>query len=137
MNNVELHAQLRALRQSLPHGSSFQYRLSDDSLYLETLQLPAIARAQQPTLLAHIVAAADRAELPVEIHFRASHRQGLTLATLEGLGFETVEEEDEGLFLRRRPNRPDVDWNQVQDVDAVLDAGLEETPARRRRVGLG
>lgn len=131
MNNVELNAQLRTIRQSLPHGSSFQYRLSDDSLYLESLQLPSHARDQQGAVLEQIVAAADSAELPVELHIAPAGRPGLTVQALENMGFEGMGEEEEGLFMRRRVSRPDVDWNQVQDVEAVL----ESARPRRRRMG--
>ena len=101
MNNHDLNERLRDLRQTLPHGSLFQYRLADDSLYIEKLTIPGHARGAGTTFMTAVLQAADEAELPVELHARATGRscdpsQHDLQRWYAGLGFEPLEEEDDG-----------------------------------------
>lgn len=130
MNNHDLNERLRDLRQTLPHGSLFQYRLADDSLYIEKLTIPGHARGAGTTFMTAVLQAADEAELPVELHARATGRpcdpsQHDLQRWYAGLGFEPLEEEDEGLFMHR----------SVCRAEAVLPLApeVEVEPLRRVR----
>lgn len=146
MNNTELNEQLRALRQTLPHGSFFQYRLAPDSLYIEKLTIPGHVRGVGSQFMERVLAAADAAELPVELHARSTGRAtDPTDSALQSwyarLGFEPLEEEDEGLFMHRSVRRSEepVTWDGGFPTETVADAivpTLQTTPearVRRRR----
>lgn len=129
MNNHELNERLRGLRQTLPHGSLFQYRLADDSLYIEKLTIPGHTRGAGTAFMMEVLRAADEAELPVELHARATGRasdpsNSVLRQWYTGLGFEALEEEDEGLFMHRSVRR-------VSEAPAVA---LSPSVAPPRRV---
>lgn len=128
MNNTELNERLRALRQTLPHGSLFQYRLADDSLYIEKLTIPGHLRGVGTAFMTQVIEAADAAELPVELHAHATGRatdpsQKTIEAWYRKLGFEAGDPEDEGLFMRRLVQREETpSW--VNLTHAAPGAGM-------------
>lgn len=133
MNNPELNERLRDLRQTLPHGSLFQYRLADDSLYIEKLTIPGHARGAGTAFMVEVLRAADEAELPVELHARATGRScdpstSALRHWYEGLGFAPLEEEEEGLFMHRSVRRVSTVEPEPVQVEAVASSDSARRP---------
>lgn len=110
MNNFDLNERLRELRRTLPHGSLFQYRLADDSLYIEKLTIPGHVRGVGTQFMEQVLHAADAAELSVGLHARTTGRatdpsQRDLEAWYGRLGFAPLEMEEEGLFMHRSVSR--------------------------------
>ena len=122
MNNTDLNERLRELRHTLPHGSLFQYRLNDDSLYIEKLTIPSHVRGVGTQFMEQVLASADAAELPVELHAHTTGRatdpdQRSLEKWYRKLGFEILEMEDEGMFMHRSVMRAEpVYWSESPPV---------------------
>lgn len=58
---------LQKLRQRLPKDSDLRYRIHEDYLWLEILYIPPAARGQGSTVLAQVLLAANKAQLPVSL----------------------------------------------------------------------
>lgn len=110
MDNQELNARLRELRQELPRGSLFVYHVNASELYIEKLTIPEHARGLGSRFMTKVLAAADEAELPVALHARSTGRlvdpdQAALEQWYARLGFVGMDEEDEGRYMFRSVSR--------------------------------
>lgn len=130
----ELNTALRAVAHKMPPGSSLDFQIYDDHLWLERLLVPKHARGQGSEILAKILAAADQAGLKTSLLADPTDRAGdptsFELARWYGrFGFTLLAITEQGVAMERQPRARAVAPQQlVQAAKAAKahDLTLEE-----------
>ena len=104
----ELSEKLRSIGQKMGPGSSFQYDIHDDHLWIEILLLPKHARGTGTAVMSKILAATDRAGLKVALLADPTDRPGdptsFDLARWYGrFGFALLAATEDGVAMERQP----------------------------------